>query len=158
MNISVVDIDWQQKNTEWFSIHDETNPDIIIELNMRVLQKQLNDCNSSRLIETIFSNFNLFPNFNTTHLGAPISYQIANISTVKANEDLLRFRIRVPLMNESNNNIYCAFWSFDEQNGTWITDQTCRFMGYADDYAQCSCNHFTHFALLIVSETTNENR
>ena len=147
--MSIVDIDFEQKNTEWFTMKDATNPDAIIELNMRVLQKQLNESNSSRIIETIFSNFNLFPQVNTTLLGIPISYQIANTSTVHTEEDLIRFRIRIA-DTSTLQNIHCAYWSFDELNGTWVTDQTCRLTGYIDNYVQCSCNHLTHFALLIV--------
>jgi hypothetical protein len=49
-----------------------------------------------------------------------------------------------------SSNISCAYWSFDENNGSWIIDSGCRFAGYINDYAQCYCNHLTHFALLMV--------
>lgn len=155
--MSIVDIDFQHENTEWFSMKDANNPDAIIELNMRVLQKLFNESNSSRIIETIFSNFNLFPQVNSTLLGIPISYQIGNSSHVRTEEDLIRFRIRIPDTSTSQN-IHCAYWSFDELNGTWITDQTCRLTGIINNYVQCSCNHLTHFALLIVRKITNINR
>lgn len=47
-------------------------------------------------------------------------------------------------------NLTCAYWSFQENNGSWIWDSGCRFMGYINEYAQCYCNHLTHFALLMV--------
>ncbi len=46
--------------------------------------------------------------------------------------------------------ISCIYWSFNENNGSWIADSGCRFVGYINDYAQCYCNHLTHFALLMV--------
>ena len=153
MNMSIVDIQLDQENTEWFSIQEKENAQTIIEINMRVLQKQFTNFTSHRIIETIFSNFNLFPHLNQTHFGMPISYQIANITTIKTDEDLLRFQIRISEVGEilqSSRNLSCAYWSFDENNGTWITDHTCRFAGFVNDYAQCYCNHFTHFALLMV--------
>jgi hypothetical protein len=76
-------------------------PNSIIQLNMRVLREQLEATNDYRIIETIFSNFNLFPQVNQTNetndqlLGVPISYQIANLTMVKADEDLVKFQIRV---------------------------------------------------------------
>jgi hypothetical protein len=66
---------------------------------MRVLREYVLTTNNSRVIETIFSNFNLFPKSNQTNddlLGVPISYQIANSTIVKADEDLVKFQIRVP--------------------------------------------------------------
>jgi hypothetical protein len=72
---------------------------------MRVLREQLGSNNNHRIIETIFSNFNLFPQVNKTNqtkekynqlLGVPISYQIANWTTIKTDEDLVRFQIRLP--------------------------------------------------------------
>ena len=38
-----------------------------------------------------------------------------------------------------------------------MTDDGCRFMGYVDDYAQCHCNHLTHFALLMVSRSNTSD-
>jgi hypothetical protein len=76
-------------------------PNSIIQLNMRVLREQLEATNDYRIIETIFSNFNLFPQVNQTNetndelLGVPISYQIANSTMIKADEDLVKFQIRV---------------------------------------------------------------
>lgn len=57
-----------------------------------------------RLIETIFSNFNLFPQVNSSNIstqkplmiGMPISYQIANWTHIQTDEDLIRFQIRIP--------------------------------------------------------------
>lgn len=47
-------------------------------------------------------------------------------------------------------NLSCAYWSFEENNGSWISDRGCRFVAHRHDYAECYCNHLTHFALLIV--------
>lgn len=72
---------------------------------MRVLREQLGEDNNYRIIETIFSNFYLFPQMNKTNqtnentnqlLGIPISYQIANWTMSKTDEDLVRFQIRIP--------------------------------------------------------------
>lgn len=71
---------------------------------MRVLRDVLAEDDEQRVIETIFSNFNLFPQVNKSNqsnvtsgqlYGIPISYQIANRTMIKANEDLVRFQIRV---------------------------------------------------------------
>jgi hypothetical protein len=79
---------------------------------MRVLRTQLqaNDDNY-RIIETIFSNFNLFPQANKSNqttnedrnrlLGIPISYQVANRTSIQADEDLVRFQIRVSNVRKS---------------------------------------------------------
>lgn len=80
-------------------------PNSIIEINMRILNEQLGTENSYKIIETIFSNFNLFPQLNQTKteynnhsrlFGIPISYQIANWTMNEINEDFVRFQIRVP--------------------------------------------------------------
>ncbi len=78
---------------------------------MRVLRIQLESRDDDyRIIETIFSNFNLFPQANKSNqtnedrnqlLGIPISYQVANRTTVKADEDLVRFQIRVSDVRKS---------------------------------------------------------
>ncbi|CAF3548240.1 unnamed protein product, partial [Rotaria sp. Silwood2] len=157
INISILDINFENENNEWFRInankYQEINinkhPNTIIEINIRVLQTQLIKLNNYRIIETIFSNFNLFPQINITNFGIPISYQIANLTTIKTDEDLIRFQIQVPESLQSYN-VSCVYWSFDENNGSWITDNGCHFVGYVNDYAQCYCNHLTHFALLMV--------
>jgi hypothetical protein len=95
MNISIVDIHFDDKGVEWLVIKDEENSNTIIEINLRVLQRELNESNHYRIVETIFSNFNLFPQVNLTHIGMPISYQIANMTTIKTAEDLIRFQILV---------------------------------------------------------------
>jgi hypothetical protein len=104
MNISIIDINFKKEINEWFDIKHhktiETNPNIIIEINIRILQRQLNQSNNYRIIETIFSNFNLFPQRNFTHFGIPISYQIANMNTIKTKEDLIRFQIRISEVGE----------------------------------------------------------
>jgi len=85
-------------------------PNSIIELNIRVLRKQFVSSDDYRIIETIFSNFNLFPQINKTNqtdeknnqlLGIPISYQIVNWTTIRTDEDLVRFQIRVPKVRKS---------------------------------------------------------
>ncbi len=91
--------------------NSEDEPNTIIELNMRVLGTQLGSSDDNyRIIETIFSNFNLFPQANKSNqakensshlLGIPISYQIANRTMIKANEDLVRFQIRVSAVRKS---------------------------------------------------------
>ena len=82
----------------------EETPNSIIELNMRVLRDILAENDDYRVIETIFANFNLFQLVNKSNqsntnsgqlFGIPISYQIANRTTIRANEDLVRFQIRV---------------------------------------------------------------
>ncbi|CAF4500857.1 unnamed protein product, partial [Rotaria sp. Silwood2] len=159
INISILDINFENENNEWFRInankYQEINinkhPNTIIEINIRVLQTQLIKLNNYRIIETIFSNFNLFPQINITNFGIPISYQIANLTTIKTDEDLIRFLIQVPESLQSYS-VSCVYWSFDENNGSWITDNGCHFVGYVNDYAQCYCNHLTHFALLMISE------
>lgn len=76
---------------------------------MRVLRDILGVNDENRVIETIFSNFNLFPQLNKSNqsnatsgqlFGVPISYQIANRTTIEANEDLVRFQIRVPMVRK----------------------------------------------------------
>jgi hypothetical protein len=102
--MSIVDINFEKESKEWFAIKNyekiEENPNMIIEINIRVLQKQLIESNHHRLIQTMFSNFNLFPQINLTHFGIPISYQIANMTTIKTEEDLIRFQIRIPKVGE----------------------------------------------------------
>jgi len=104
MNISIVDINFEKEDNEWFTIkhHEmiEENSNTIIEINIRVLQKQFIKSNHHRIIETIFSNFNLFPQINLTHFGIPISYQITNMTTIKTDEDLIRFQIRISEVGE----------------------------------------------------------
>jgi len=92
MNMSIVDLHLDYQNNEWFAIKDE---DTIIEINIRVLQNQSIESDDCRIIQTIFSNFNLFPQINTTHFGRPISFQIPNMTIIKTDKDLLRFRIRI---------------------------------------------------------------
>ncbi len=99
---------------DWIILYienSEDEPNTIIELNMRVLGTQLGSSDDNyRIIETIFSNFNLFPQANKSNqakensshlLGIPISYQIANRTMIKANEDLVRFQIRVSAVRKS---------------------------------------------------------
>jgi hypothetical protein len=97
MNMSIVDLHLDYHNNEWFAIKDE---DTIIEINIRVLQNQSIESDDYRIIQTIFSNFNLFPQINTTHFGTPISFQIPNMTIIKTDEDLLRFRIRISEVRE----------------------------------------------------------
>lgn len=99
--MSIVDIHFEEEINEWFSIKDQKiNSDVIIEINLRVLQKQFNEIDNHRIIETIFSNFNLFPQKNLSYYGIPISYQIANKTTIKTEENLIRFQVRVPEVRE----------------------------------------------------------
>jgi hypothetical protein len=81
----------------------DDHPNSIIQLNLRALRAHI-ESTDYRIIETIFSNFNLFPQVNKTKqfnesdsrlLAMPISYQIANWPTIKTNEDLIRIQIRV---------------------------------------------------------------
>jgi hypothetical protein len=95
--MSIVDLHLDYQNNEWFAIKDE---DTIIEINIRVLQNQSIESDDYRIIQTIFSNFNLFPQINTTHFGTPISFQIPNMTIIKTDEDLLRFRIRISEVRE----------------------------------------------------------
>ncbi|CAF1028752.1 unnamed protein product [Adineta steineri] len=158
MMTSLVNVNFaQQDDSKWFTIKsDKHHPDSIIELNIRALRELTNNyC----IIETIFSNFNLFLQTNKTTqinnnrlLGTPISYQIANWTTIKIDEDFVRFQIRVP-KDIQTRNISCVYWSFDKNNGSWIEDNGCHFAGYKNDYAQCYCNHLTHFALLMLPES-----
>ena len=99
MNMSVVSVNRDKLDEDWFTIPSSSQTDdrsTIIEVNFRALQDALNSSDGYRIIETIFSNFNLFPQTNRTSLGIPISYQIANYSSLTAREDLVRFQIRVP--------------------------------------------------------------
>ena len=128
MNTSLVDVNFDQWNhDEWFTIksgnfvesskfivssfffswieNSDDHANSIVELNIRALRAHAESIDNYRIIETIFSNFNLFPQMNKMNqtnentsrlLGVPISYQIANWTTIKMNEDLVRFQIRVP--------------------------------------------------------------
>ena len=80
---------------------------------MRVLREELGVNNHYRIIETIFTNFNLFPQINKTInqtnelnnnqlLGIPISYLIVNRTMVKSNEDIVRFQIQIPEVRDKN--------------------------------------------------------
>ncbi|CAF2717253.1 unnamed protein product [Rotaria sp. Silwood2] len=163
LNTSLININfdrWQQenKNNEWFSITSDHYPNSIVQLNMQTLRAQVESTDNYRIIKTIFSNFYLFPQINKTNqtnenshqlIGIPISYQIVNWTNVRTDNDIIRFQIRIDESIQSRN-ISCVYWSFDENNGAWIDDNGCRLIGYIDDYAQCSCNHLTHFALLLV--------
>jgi hypothetical protein len=130
LNTSLVNVNFHQwnqeeKNNEWFTIksgsfidqrkfyfisfcscieNSDDHPNSIIQLNLRALRVQTESIDNYRIIETIFSNFNLFPQMNKTNqtnenssrlIGVPISYQIANWTRIKINEDLVRFQIRV---------------------------------------------------------------
>ena len=81
----------------------DENPNSIIELNLPALRRHLTNTDHYRLIETMFLNFNLFPQANSSNatstqqlLAMPISYQIANWTHIQTTEDLVRFQIRVP--------------------------------------------------------------
>jgi hypothetical protein len=85
--------------------NSDKDPNSIIQLNIPILRREIASTNDYRIIEIIFTNFNLFPQINQTNqtdnssdqlLGIPISYQIANWTTIKTDEDLVRFQIRVP--------------------------------------------------------------
>ncbi|CAF0969318.1 unnamed protein product [Rotaria sordida] len=163
MNTSLININfnqWQQdnKDSEWFTITSDHYPNSIVELNMRTLRTQIESIDNYRIIKIVFSNFNLFPQINQTNgnsnqlIGIPISYQIINWTNIRTDNDVVRFQIRIAESIQSRN-ISCIYWSFDENNGSWIMDNGCRFIGYIDDYAQCSCNHLTHFALLLLPES-----
>ncbi|UJR31985.1 hypothetical protein I4U23_019458 [Adineta vaga] len=153
-----------QENNDngWFTLKSNTSdghPNTITQLNIQALQAYAESTDNYRIIETVFSNFNLFPQLNRKNgstskqlLGMPISYQLANWTTIKIDEDLIRFQIRVSTEIQTRN-ISCIYWSFDENNGSWIEDDGCRFVGYTNDYAQCYCNHLTHFALLLLPES-----
>ncbi|CAF4027854.1 unnamed protein product, partial [Rotaria magnacalcarata] len=169
MSTSLIKINfdrWQHENkdNDWYTITPENSdehPNSIVQLNMRILRTQIESTNDYRLIETVFSNFNLFPLTNKTHetsenrnqlIGMPISIRIANLTKIRADSDLVRFQIRINQYIQASK-ISCVYWSFDEDNGSWIADNGCRLIGYIDQYAQCSCNHLTHFALLLQSES-----
>ncbi|CAF3687991.1 unnamed protein product [Rotaria sp. Silwood1] len=169
INTSVININfdqWQQNNkeNEWFNVTSENSdhyPNIIVQLNMRILRTQLQSSDNYRIIKIIFSNFNLFPQINKTNqtninsnqlIGIPISYQIVNWTNMKTDNDIVKFQIHITESIQSRN-ISCVYWSFDENNGSWIADNGCRFIGYIDDYAQCSCNHLTHYALRLLPES-----
>ena len=100
--MSIVDVDFKAQNDGWFAIEDGSdNPETIVEINIRVLQREFHPSEQYRMIQTIFSNFNLFPQMNnSTHFGTPVSFQISNITKVKTEEDFLRFRIRVAEVGE----------------------------------------------------------
>lgn len=176
----VLFLDLSKRKTREFLIFIENSnqsSDIIIQLNMRALRAQVASIKTYRLIETVFSNFNLFPTTNQTDqidediyqlIKIPISYQIANWTKIQTNNDLIKFQIRIDEVRKfslvkiifyiyklfqsfQSRNISCAYWSFEENNGSWKSDNSCRLIGYLDDYIQCSCNHLTHFALLSVS-------
>ncbi|CAF3674371.1 unnamed protein product [Rotaria sp. Silwood1] len=158
IHITILDINFENESNQWFRINTDNyqeninkHSNIIIEINIQALQTKLIKSNNYRIIEIIFANFNLFPQINMTNIGIPISYQIANLTTIKTNEDLIRFQIQVSDSLQSYN-LSCVYWSFDKNNGSWITDNGCRFVGYVNNYAQCYCNHLTHFALLMISE------
>ncbi len=125
MKTSLVNVNFHQwneeeKNNKWFTIksgsvinqrkfyifcscieNSDDHPNSIIQLNLRALRLQTESIDNYRIIEIIFSNFNLFPQMNQTNenssrlLGVPISYKIANWTRIKMNEDLIRFQIRV---------------------------------------------------------------
>ena len=76
-------------------------------MNLPALRRHLASTDHYRLIETTFLNFNLFPQMNTSNesssqqlIGLPISYQIANQTNIRTNEDLVRFQIRVTEVSE----------------------------------------------------------
>ncbi|CAF3811545.1 unnamed protein product [Rotaria magnacalcarata] len=150
MNLSIFDINFQNESNEWCNINTNKYMNTIIEINIQALKKQVIQSKNYRIVETIFSNFNLFPQINITNFGVPLSYQIANFTTIKADNDLIRFQIQVSESLQSYN-IACAYWSFDKNNGSWVADRGCRFAGYVNNYAQCYCNHLTHFAVLMIS-------
>ena len=85
--------------------YGEEHPASIIQLNLAVLRRQMTSTQRYRIVETLFSNFNLFqqtnrttqPTLNDTKMiGVPISYQIANKTMIHAEEDLVRFQIYMP--------------------------------------------------------------
>lgn len=56
-----------------------------------------------------------------------------------------------------NNNTYaknctCVFWDFEANGGLgrWSSNG-CKYEFIGDGVARCSCNHLTHFAVLVVS-------
>jgi hypothetical protein len=100
LNMSIVNMKSDSMvDDEWISMSSTSNiteqRSIVIELNRRVLHNIINTTIDYRIVETIFSNFNLFPQSNCTQMGMPISYQIGNYTRIDANEDLIRFRIRL---------------------------------------------------------------
>jgi len=139
--MSIIDMNFNENPSSWLRINK--NSDVIIEINSEYFGKS-----HHRIIETTFSNFNLFPEMNFEQIGVPIGYQIENHTQIQSEKDLIRYQIRV---DQTTDNLSCVYWSFTIDNGSWISDATCRFDGYRDNYAQCYCNHLTYFALLLVN-------
>ena len=71
----------------------------MIQFNMQTLRKQLESIDNLHVVETIFSNFNLFPIMNNTNeinhplIGLPISHLITNLRMMKNSGALVRIRI-----------------------------------------------------------------
>ncbi|CAF5207998.1 unnamed protein product, partial [Rotaria magnacalcarata] len=103
MNLSIFDINFQNESNEWCNINTNKYMNTIIEINIQALKKQVIQSKNYRIVETIFSNFNLFPQINITNFGVPLSYQIANFTTIKADNDLIRFQIQVSESLQSYN-------------------------------------------------------
>lgn len=93
--------------TRFLSSLDATaeEPGSVIQLNLAVLRTHLASTHHYRIVETNFANFNLFPipnisnqsdNSSAELIGVPISYQIANWTTIKVKEDLVKVQILVP--------------------------------------------------------------
>ncbi|CAF1435673.1 unnamed protein product [Didymodactylos carnosus] len=153
MNISVFDTALTDATTtEWTTILTDSNTIVSLNINgVKHLMLGENNISSYRIIQTIFSNFNLFPIKNCTNnsnedcnqtsifIGQPLSYQIGNLNgTNSFDYDLIKIKIRVPQAVLSQN-ISCVYWDFSLNNGSWIPNG-CRFDGYDNDYALCySC-------------------
>ena len=82
----------------------------VIQLNLAALRTHLASTQHYRIVETNFANFNLFPIPNSSNqsdnasaelIGIPISYQIANWTTIKVKEDLVKVQILVPKVSRS---------------------------------------------------------
>lgn len=107
MNLSIFDINFENQTNQWFNLNkDDQNPHTIIEINIPNIRKQLFQSNNHRIIQTVFSNFNLFPQTNITNIGVPISYQIANSSPIKTDGDLIKFKIRIPKVKSKISQLY----------------------------------------------------
>ena len=61
-------------------------------------------------------------------------------------------RIALPSIKEGDaNSTLCSFWNFTIGTGNW-SQEGCKFERvFEDGKVLCSCNHFTNFAMLMVS-------
>ncbi|KAL1767077.1 adhesion G-protein coupled receptor G4 [Sigmodon hispidus] len=148
-----------------FSIHSSeevTTPEIFLgDIPLRkalasiYLPKSLRDKVSLNGLQTILFNFfgqtSLFKTktITTTLMTYVVSASISNMSIQNLADPVIIILKHIQ-GNWNYDQVYCAFWDFDTNNGLggW-NSSGCKVKETNVNYTICQCNHLTHFGVLM---------